>query len=171
MTECDFCKTPHVVNTVFCDECGHYLLGMISRDTDPLEASEIGWIGEPTPASPPKPSLPRETGPLGLSLKMNLPQAAIDVSLNRVVTLGRIDPVSGSFPDIDLTYVGELSLSVSRRHANIFVQKGFALVEDLASINGTFLNGKRLIPFVPEILNDNDTLQLGKLLITVRLKN
>ena len=43
------------------------------------------------------------------------------------------------------------------------------MVEDLGSINGTFINGKRLAPYLPEALHDGDQLQLGKLLIEVEL--
>ena len=44
------------------------------------------------------------------------------------------------------------------------------MVEDLGSINGTFINGKRLAPYLPEVLSHGDQLQLGKLLIEVELR-
>ena len=40
----------------------------------------------------------------------------------------------------------------------------------MGSINGTFVNGKRLDPYLPEIINDGDILQLGKLKIEVKIK-
>jgi len=48
-------------------------------------------------------------------------------------------------------------------------REGTVVVEDLGSINGTFINGKRLAPYLPEMLNDGDSLQLGRLLIEVKL--
>ncbi|MEE4302063.1 MAG: FHA domain-containing protein [Pseudomonadales bacterium] len=41
---------------------------------------------------------------------------------------------------------------ISRRHARIWLDEGGAMLEDLASTNGTFLNGRRLsapMPLVP----------------------
>jgi pSer/pThr/pTyr-binding forkhead associated (FHA) protein len=42
-------------------------------------------------------------------------------------------------------------------------------VQDLASTNGTLLNGERLAPYVSALLKDGDQLQLGKLLIEVSM--
>jgi pSer/pThr/pTyr-binding forkhead associated (FHA) protein len=36
-------------------------------------------------------------------------------------------------------------------------------------VNGTFINGKRLDPYVPEVLKDGDTLQFGTLLAEVKV--
>ena len=43
------------------------------------------------------------------------------------------------------------------------------VVEDLGSVNGTFVNGNRLAPHRPEALHTGDQLQLGELLIEVDL--
>lgn len=85
--------------------------------------------------------------------------------------MGRLDPASNVFPEIDLTPDDDLTKSVSRRHAAVFKQGGAIVVEDLASINGTFINGKRLAPYLPEALSDGDILQLGRLLIEVKIQN
>jgi pSer/pThr/pTyr-binding forkhead associated (FHA) protein len=61
-------------------------------------------------------------------------------------------------------------MGVSRRHARILKQGGMVVVEDMGSINGTFINGKRLDPYLPEVLNDGDILQLGKLKIEVKIR-
>lgn len=50
-------------------------------------------------------------------------------------------------------------------------QSGTVVIEDLASVNGTFLNGKRLDPYLPEPLKDGDTVYLGKVLIEVKIIN
>jgi hypothetical protein len=71
----------------------------------------------------------------------------------------------------DVTTVAlEPARGVSRRHASIFKQGLGVVVEDLGSVNGTFVNGKRLDPYLPEPLRDGDTLQLGKLLIKVIIR-
>jgi DNA-binding winged helix-turn-helix (wHTH) protein len=49
---------------------------------------------------------------------------------------------------------------VSRRHARIEVKEGRAVLEDLDSKNGTFVNGERL--GTARVLEDGDVLRLGK---------
>lgn len=94
----------------------------------------------------------------------------IEATLTKAVHLGRLDPASDVFPEIDLTNDNGLEKGVSRRHARILKREGTVVVEDLGSINGTFINGKRLAPYLPEVLHDGDQLQLGKLLVEVQLR-
>ncbi len=75
--------------------------------------------------------------------------------------IGRQDAAHGIFPDVDLTPEGGLERGVSRRHCKIYQQTSAYLVEDVGSTNGSFLNGERLTPHVPHVLNDGDELQLG----------
>ncbi|MEW5959389.1 MAG: FHA domain-containing protein, partial [Chloroflexota bacterium] len=98
-----------------------------------------------------------------------MPQV-VEVSLERVVLLGRVDPATNVFPEVDLSQNGDLSKSISRRHAQILKQEAMVVIEDLSSINGTYLNGKRLTPYLPELLVDGDTLRLGKLPIRVKIR-
>ena len=78
------------------------------------------------------------------------------------LVLGRWDPESGSFPDINLDNIDE-EARVSRRHAQILVQSGRVVLEDLNSLNGTFVNrGDRLAPGVRCSLQLNDEIILGK---------
>ena len=58
------------------------------------------------------------------------------------------------------------STSVSRRHARIVVTEGKALLEDLASKNGTFLGDVRVHGPVP--LEDGAEIRLGSLRVTFR---
>ena len=56
----------------------------------------------------------------------------------------------------------EISLedpAVSRYHCWVVVEDGRVLVEDLASVNGTFLNGERVAKRVP--MKSGDTIRLG----------
>lgn len=43
MIQCPFCRIHHVANTIFCAECGTYLLESKELGTDPLEMAEIRW--------------------------------------------------------------------------------------------------------------------------------
>jgi pSer/pThr/pTyr-binding forkhead associated (FHA) protein len=169
MIKCLFCQTPHVDNTLFCSECGTYLLEDDKRGTDPLGTSEIGWVGDPAD-DPDAQARFQGTGPLAIRLNVGDKKRELEIPLNKAIHMGRLDPASDVFPEIDLSDDGGLEKGVSRRHARILKREGTVVVEDLGSINGTFINGKRLAPYLPEVLNDGDSLQLGRLLIDVHLK-
>ncbi|MEW5956719.1 MAG: FHA domain-containing protein [Chloroflexota bacterium] len=133
-----------------------------------MGTDEIGWVGEEEDheASPHI----KGTGPLSIRLKIGENGRQVEASLSKAIHMGRLDPASDVFPEIDLTNDSGLEKGVSRRHARILKREGTVVVEDLGSINGTFINGKRLAPYLPEVLNHGDQLQLGKLLIEVELR-
>jgi len=158
-----------VANTLFCSECGTYLLEDDRRGTDPLGTDEIGWVGEGEEGAEAGPAV-KGTGPLAIRLKIGENGRVVETTLNKAIHLGRLDPASDVFPEIDLTNDNGLERGVSRRHARILKREGTVVVEDLGSINGTFINGKRLAPYLPEVLHNNDQLQLGKLLIEVEMR-
>ena len=79
-------------------------------------------------------------------------------------TLGRVDPASHSFPDIDLAPFGGMEAGVSRRHAKITrLGEDRYYVMDLSSTNYTHVNGERLEPFEPKVISDGDEIFLGTL--------
>jgi pSer/pThr/pTyr-binding forkhead associated (FHA) protein len=94
----------------------------------------------------------------------------LEVPLTKPIRLGRIDPREGVYPDVDLTVDLAMEHGVSREHACIFRRGNAVEIEDLASTNGTMLNGTRLAPYLPVQIKDGDQLQLGKLLIEVSFK-
>jgi hypothetical protein len=51
------------------------------------------------------------------------------------------------------------SAEVSRQHCRLLLQDGLVTVEDLGSVNGTFLNGRRLRD--PEYVRPGDHLEVG----------
>ncbi|HEX8180288.1 MAG TPA: FHA domain-containing serine/threonine-protein kinase [Pyrinomonadaceae bacterium] len=76
--------------------------------------------------------------------------------------VGRTDPNSNIFPEIDLSRF-DPHTKVSRRHARIFRKGDVYLVEDLGSINGTVVNDSlRLAPYQPRALESGDKLRLGE---------
>ncbi|MBE7550137.1 MAG: FHA domain-containing protein [Anaerolineales bacterium] len=169
MIKCPYCQTPHVENTLFCSECGNYLLQGDARTTDPLGFNEVNWKGEPGSETEADQSLEPGTGPMTLRLIIGEHQREVQVVLNKVIHLGRLDPASNIFPEVDLSPDGSQAQGVSRRHVGIFKQGAGVMIEDLGSSNGTFVNGKRLDPYFPEPLKHGDLLQLGRLLIKVGL--
>ena len=76
-------------------------------------------------------------------------------------TIGRKDPVTGIYPDVDLTPVDN-QRSISRRHAKIYRRGSkFFVGEEIGTMNSTFLNGRRLDTGVPSELNPGDELRCG----------
>ena len=76
--------------------------------------------------------------------------------------LGRTDPQSNIFPEVDLSRF-DPETKVSRRHARIWREGETFLVEDLGSINGTVINDAvRLAPRQPRVLDSGDKLRLGE---------
>ena len=76
--------------------------------------------------------------------------------------IGRWDPDGGAFPEVDLTS-DDPEAKISRKHARIFVQDQEYFLEDLGSLNGTYVNrGPRLLPGSPQSLKHDDEIVMGK---------
>jgi CRP-like cAMP-binding protein len=85
--------------------------------------------------------------------------------------IGRFDPATGIYPDIDLAG-DEGHLSVSRRHAYILFEHGrHFIIEEKGVANGTYVHGKRLSPNeVHEIFN-GDRLGFGTVILAFQILN
>lgn len=81
---------------------------------------------------------------------------------SRVVTLRRDEILIGRRQDCDLRIE---SSEVSRRHCMIAVQESYLTIEDLDSVNGTFLNGKRVSGKQP--VRPGDRLEIGPVCFVV----
>ncbi len=75
--------------------------------------------------------------------------------------IGRADPVTGILPDVDLTPVDN-NRSVSRRHAKI-IRSGddYHVLEEVGTVNGTYVNDQRIPTGVPVTLHNGDLLKIG----------
>ena len=134
---------------------------VIIQSETPLAAPAVTWMEREETSE-------EATAPLGL--KLTIPDSGRDVELpftKEEMSIGRLDPASGSFPDLDLTDYGGLEGGVSRRHAKIIRRGSEVFIEDLGSFNGTFLNGKKLPPYRFEALKSGDELKLSKLVLRV----
>lgn len=81
------------------------------------------------------------------------------------VLLGRRDPMSNIFPEVDLSKY-DPQTKISRRHARIWRDGNTFLVEDLGSSNGTVLASSvkdafRLVPHRPHPLSSGDKIKIG----------
>lgn len=180
MIKCPFCFAKHVVNTVFCDECGQFLAQDSSPSTEQFYSTEdkvvsMKWVQPSMLSSSQRVEfrsvelLAAETPPLLICLKIGPDKQKIEFQLNDPVFIGRLDAGQDIFPDIDLTQFSLEAKAVSRRHVRLFVQDSVVMIEDLDSLNGTYLNGERLPPFLSVPLSDGDCLKLSSLQVEVSL--
>jgi len=76
--------------------------------------------------------------------------------------VGRWDPETGAFPEVDLD-ADDPEAKVSRKHALIRIDAGKITIEDIGSLNGTYVNRQpRLQPGSPLDLKDGDEIIIGK---------
>jgi hypothetical protein len=92
----------------------------------------------------------------------------LPVQLKRVMSIGWTD--SFSRPDIDLRSHNASECGVSRLHASLTWTDDGIRVADLASANGTYIDGYRLPPEKPVLVRNKNILQLAQLTIILFLK-
>ena len=75
----------------------------------------------------------------------------------KTIDLDRAELTVGRQADNDLVLESE---RVSRRHVRVLCRRAGYYLEDLGSINGTFVNGRRLAAQQPEVLHHKDVIQV-----------
>jgi len=153
--KCPECETENVEGALFCDECGSKLA------EGELQAPEATDDAPETPEAPEA---------VGMVLVLKDSGEEIELPEADEVTIGREDPVSEIFPDIDLTPHGGEEGGVSRSHCKIIKQGDEYKIEDLEATNLTFVNKKKLEPHQPEALNEGDEIRLGKVVLSFKAK-
>ena len=151
MITCPECSTENLEGMFFCENCGAELSE--SESSTPLHSEEDEYLvplGGPT-------------------LKLTLSNTGQEILLPEKdeIIIGREDPVSAIFPDIDTTTYGGEEDGVSRKHVKIFRQGDDYFVEDLHSVNSTFINKTKIEPLTPFKLSDGDELMLGRLKLNI----
>jgi pSer/pThr/pTyr-binding forkhead associated (FHA) protein len=152
-----------VAETVFCGFCG----GRIAA-----EDYFCAHCGAQQPLAGVSSSVPlaaaRVTAKLVLAGTTELEYPAFVLQKDSSL-VGRSDPQSNNFPEIDLTRF-DPQTKVSRRHARIWRKGEMFLIEDLGSVNGTVLFSRgndtiRLAPHQPRVLENGDRLRLGETML------
>ena len=145
---CNSCGHRNPPGSMFCSACGHSL-DSVSNQTvtlaklDPLLDSSLGDDDVQVHLD----QLPTGIGTLVVRSGV---QAGDQFSLSGILTrLGRAEDSDISLDDI----------TVSRRHAEITKIGGAYFVRDLGSLNGTYVNQRRIDE---SPLRDGDDLQVGK---------
>jgi hypothetical protein len=83
--------------------------------------------------------------------------------------IGRFDPVTGMRPEVDVSAI-DINRSVSRHHARVQRgPKGYNLTEEVGALNGTFVNGTRLVTGESTPIQDGDEIGLGVVRLRFRV--
>jgi hypothetical protein len=140
--------------SLYCDECGEKLdpqSAVSAAASSPAAAPTATAVSAP-PAAP-------ATAP---KLVVEADGQTFDLAGKSEILIGREDPISNIYPDVDLTAHGGEEGGVSRLHAKIFLQGNQYMVEDENSTNFTFVNKQKLAPKTPTPINNGDELRLGR---------
>jgi len=159
---CSACGTPNSLAARFCQSCGTRLPNAPGVACSKCGANALAgdrFCDECGAALPASALLMLEDS----GWRVPVPDRAESV-------VGRIDPLSGEKPDIDLSPYAADQYGLSRQHARLTQAGGFTL-EDLNSVNLTYLNDQRLEPGRAVPLNDGDRIQLGSLKLIFRNVN
>jgi pSer/pThr/pTyr-binding forkhead associated (FHA) protein len=142
--KCTECQMQNIEGALFCEECG----------------TQLGTGREMANSTEDK-SSPQLVLASSDGNRLEIP------SRDEVI-IGREDPISEVFPDLDLTDLKGMEKGVSRRHAIIHRSGMDYTVEDVGSTNGTYVNRKKIQPHVPQAIKAGDELRFGKLSLTVQ---
>lgn len=92
----------------------------------------------------------------------------LGANTEREISIGRRSRPSDPEVTLDLHTHDGFKGGVSRYHAVIVAVKGILYLRDLNSINGTFLNGYKLMPITSYPLHNGDIIVLGEFEMIVR---
>lgn len=145
---CGFCGQRIVASDMFCAFCG--------------AKQPLGQQGVHAEIYSSRPASPTARLVIEGTSELNAPVFSLEKAENLV---GRRDPMSNIFPEVDLSRF-DPHTKISRRHARIWRDGSGFMVEDLGSSNGTVLLASasdtiRLQPHQPHVLASGDRLRLG----------
>ncbi|MBN1136891.1 MAG: zinc ribbon domain-containing protein [Anaerolineae bacterium] len=152
VTKCPVCNVDVEPGDTFCSNCGASLKAAPAPAVAPAEAAP-----SPSPAA------------VGPRLVVVASGAEIPLPAKAEILLGREDPVSGIFPDVDMTPHGGDEGGISRRHARMIVDGGLYFVEDLDSTNYTYVNKQKLVSKTPQVVSDGDEIRLGRVSLVFKM--
>lgn len=169
MIQCKECGAAQYEGTLFCSECGRFLLDAPPKTTATLPFTQFGQLPSPPPLV--QDDLMLVPGPQAVTFVIPSSRRRIRLELTGEMFIGRGDIASGFKPGLDLTEFEGASHGVSRQHAKIQLTNRGVVLVDLESTNGTYLNNFRLSPQQPYRVHSGDEILLGDLLVHMFINN
>ncbi len=151
---CGFCGGKILAADTFCAYCGSQ---QPRAEQAPIKSAPIA---------------PKNLGRISAKMviigtnELDAPTYSLDKESNLV---GRRDPQSNIFPEVDLTKF-DPTTKISRRNSRIWQEGDTFMIEDLGATNGTTLiskNGEssRLLPHQPHVLTHGDKIKVGDVVL------
>ncbi|MGA7729972.1 MAG: FHA domain-containing protein [Chloroflexia bacterium] len=173
-TSCPVCGAATLPGEAFCDNCGASLLSPSSYSPPQQVPSGTQSVGAPPSYSQSPISQPVAPGAnfgyaparavtASLVVTQPPPPATLQIPNRGELIVGRSDPQSNSYPDVDLGPYGGLDLGISRRHFRLTRNGDHFYLEDLQALNGSIVNGQRIPPYTLHPLRSGDRITLGKM--------
>ena len=171
MILCPNCQHHEITGALYCSECGGQLIH-IADDSTRTAQYKKEVIPTPTPHNlwPIEHSSSPSENHKGLSLLLIGNEQQIPLAGKSEFTIGRATQDQEVVPDIDLSPHGGYDYGVSRLHASISIGEQITIT-DLNSINGTYVNGRKILPNYKHSLIHGDILALGTLKMRVLISN
>lgn len=161
---CSMCQHPNIAGAAFCENCGAQLES-VAPDQPPKAPAKVAPEPRLPSSLPPSDRAAAQSSIVG---RLVLVDSQVTLPIpggKQAIVIGREDPVSGVFPDIDLDPHGGHEGGVGRKHAQLILKDGQLFIEDLESVNGTAVNRQRLAPHQPQPLKSGDEIRFGKVAI------
>lgn len=179
--KCPRCGEINRAGVVYCENCGTHLqtgedANLPTRDLDreseqdstlSYEEAEIASekiLGERFKASIRGTTMFQDDMVLRVELESRPNPLLLRLKPDQQLMIGRRSTSDDSdIPEIDLTDYGGFNYGVSRHHGVIRLEGNRLIYTDLASSNGTFINGLRITPHEDYTLRDGDVFRLARM--------
>jgi hypothetical protein len=166
MMICPNCKHNNMAGAMFCSECGTQLVSKNDMITQHISTDTLANNAGKKPTG----GIPNAQTVSDAWANLHILETGqmLPLTTSRTeYTMGRVSEGQPIMPDIDFSPFQAYAAGVSRLHAVIKRVGSNIIFMDLGSANGTYVNGKRLVPNHEQTLSHGDIVALGKLKMQV----
>jgi len=167
MPACSLCGHDNAYGTLTCVNCYSLLVELTAEQRSRLETSTVFIPISTAPQKRRTARLAPDLATGSIALYIDATDEPVMIRMSRQAILGRYSPNGAAQPRIDLTPFGGFDRGISRLHAILKKTDKGLVIEDLASVNGTWFDNKRLQPYLPTPIRSGDHVRLGSIDIEI----